>query len=165
MSDAATHVPGPAAGGTGAATIRVAAKAIIIRDDHLLVTVNEGDFPIFYLCPGGGQEHGEDAHEALRRECREEIGCAVAVGELAFVRDYIGADHDFAEHDGGVHQLEAYFFCELAPGAEPLLIGDGDTWQTGVAWLPLAGLGEVDLHPGLAASLARLRPLLEDARR
>jgi hypothetical protein len=31
--------------------------------------------------------------------------------------------------------------------------------------LPLAGLDEVDLHPGLAASLSRLRPLLEDARR
>jgi hypothetical protein len=40
---------------------------------------------------------------------------------------------------------------------------DGES--TGVAWLPLAGLHEVDLHPGLAASLSRLRPLLEDAGR
>jgi hypothetical protein len=44
----------------------------------------------------------------------------------------------FAEHDGEHHQQEAYFFCELPPGAEPRLIGgDADTWQTGVAWLPL----------------------------
>jgi ADP-ribose pyrophosphatase YjhB (NUDIX family) len=46
----------------------VASKAIIVRGEHLLVTVNSGDFPTFYQCPGGGQRHGEDAHEALRRE-------------------------------------------------------------------------------------------------
>lgn len=62
----------PAASASGvrlgvAPTIRVATKAIIVRDDALLVTVNVGDFPTFCLCPGGGQEHGEDAHQALRR--------------------------------------------------------------------------------------------------
>ena len=37
---------------------------------------------------------------------------------------------------------------------------DGES--DGVAWVPLAGLSAVALHPGLAASLDRLRPLLED---
>lgn len=148
MSNDTAHVLYPAGIRLGAApTIRVASKAIIIRDDHLLVTVNSGEFPTFYLCPGGGQEHGEDAHEALRRECREEIGCEVLVGDFAFLRDYIGADHEFAEHDGWAHQTEAYFYCELAPGAEPQLTGDGDTWQTGVAWIPLDGLAEAPLWP------------------
>ena len=97
----ATHVANPSGIRLGAApTIRVASKAIIVRDGHLLVTVNAGDFPTFLLVPGGGQEHGEDAHEALRRECREEIGCDVVVGEFAFLRDYIAADHEFAEQDG-----------------------------------------------------------------
>ena len=41
--------------------------------------------------------------------------------------------------------------------ADLRLDGESD----GAAWLPLAGLGQVDLHPGLAASLGRLRPLLE----
>jgi 8-oxo-dGTP diphosphatase len=40
-----------------APTIRVANKAIIVREGRLLVTVNSGDFPTFYLCPGGGQDH------------------------------------------------------------------------------------------------------------
>jgi len=40
---------------------------------------------------------------------------------------------------------------------------DGES--NGVAWLPVDRLGEVDLHPGLEASLSRLRPLLADAAR
>jgi 8-oxo-dGTP diphosphatase len=147
-----TNPPGIRLG--AAPTIRVATKAIIIRDGHLLVTVNSGDFPTFYLCPGGGQEHGESAHDALRRECCEEIGCDVAVGDLAFVRDYIGADHEF-EHDRWAHQTEAYFFCELAPDVQPHLTGHGDTWQTGVAWIPVDDLAGQPLWPkALAGWLA-----------
>jgi hypothetical protein len=32
-----------------------------------------------------------------------------------------------------------------------------------VAWLPLAGLPEVELHPGLAGALPRLLSLLENS--
>ncbi len=163
MSEEAKSVSNPPGIRVGAApTIRVANKAIIVRDDQLLVTVNGGDFPTFYLCPGGGQDHGEDAYEALRRECREEIGCDVVVGELAFVRDYIAADHEFAEHDAWAHQREAFFFCELAAGAEPQLTDDGDVWQTGIAWLPLVGLVDEPLWPKALAhwlgSAESLRP-------
>ncbi len=144
-----TNPPGIRLG--AAPTIRVATKAIIVRDRQLLVTGNSGDFPTFYLCPGGGQDHGEDAHEALLRECREEIGCAVVVGEFAFLRDDIAAKHEFARVDGWAHQLEAYFFCELVPGAEPHLTDEGDTHQTGIAWLPLDGLAAEPLWPKVLA--------------
>lgn len=148
MSDVTENIVNPPGIRLGAApTIRVANKAIIVRDEQLLVTVNTGDFPTFYLCPGGGQDHGEDAYEALRRECREEIGCDVVVGELAFVRDYIAADHEFADQDAWAHQREAFFFCELAPGAEPRMTDAGDLWQTGIAWLPLDGLLDEPLWP------------------
>ena len=40
---------------------------------------------------------------------------------------------------------------------------DGES--NGVAWLRVDALDRVDLHPGLEASLSRLRPLLEDAAR
>lgn len=144
----AAHLPNPPGIRLGVApVIRVATKAIIVRDGLLLVTVNSGDFPTFYLCPGGGQDHGEDAHEALRRECREEIGCEVLVGELAFLRDYIGADHEFADHDDEHHQLEVYFFCSLPHDAQPRLTDHHDTWQTGVAWIPLEGLAGEPLWP------------------
>lgn len=122
-----------------APTIRVANKAIIQRDGRLLVTVNQTTFvenaPEFYLLPGGGQEWGEDAHVGLVRECREEIGCAIVPGDLACVRDYIGAHHRFATWDAWFHQQENFFFAELVAGAEPVHVpATGDDWQVGVAW-------------------------------
>jgi ADP-ribose pyrophosphatase YjhB (NUDIX family) len=148
VSKDATHVTNPQGIHLGAApTIRVASKAIIVRDGRLLVTVNSGPFQTFFICPGGGHEHGEAAPDALRRECQEEIGCDVVVGKFAFLRDYIAADHEFADQDGWAHQLEAYFNCELAAGAQPHVTGQRDTWQTGVAWIPLDGLAAQPLWP------------------
>jgi hypothetical protein len=36
-----------------APTIRMANKVVIVRDGHLLVTVNSGAFQTFFICPGG----------------------------------------------------------------------------------------------------------------
>src|SRR5687767_6608945 len=97
--------------------IRVAAKAVIIRDGKLLVTKNVDDQGEWYLLPGGGQERGEALSETVRRECREEVGADVAdvadvaVGALRFVREYIGRNHEFATQDGETHALELMFTC------------------------------------------------------
>jgi ADP-ribose pyrophosphatase YjhB (NUDIX family) len=159
VSDDVRRVTNPPGVRVGASpTIRVAVKALVVEDDRLLVTVNGGHDETFYLCPGGGQHHGEDAHQALRRECLEEVGCAVVVGELAFVRDYIGAEHEFAEHDGWVHQQELYFFCALVPGEEPRMGTLADTFQTGVTWLALEGLSEEPLWPKALTGWLATRP-------
>ena len=67
--------------------------------------------------PGGGAEFGETLHEALHRECREEIGCDVEIGPLRFIREYIAAHHEFAAEDPEAHQIEYMFVCRLADGA------------------------------------------------
>lgn len=97
------------------ATIRVSAKAIIIRNGRLLATKNVDDKGVFYVLPGGGQQPGEPLPVALRRECKEEIGVEVKVGDLVLVRDYIGSNHEFAQWDGDVHQVELMLLCSL-PG-------------------------------------------------
>lgn len=53
--------------------IRNSAKAIIMEDEKILLTVNKDDAGLFYLCPGGGQEHSESLRQAVIRECLEEI--------------------------------------------------------------------------------------------
>ncbi len=93
--------------------LRNSAKAVIIEDGRLLVTVNQGDSSRYYLLPGGGQEGGETLHQALRRECLEEIGADVEIGDLLYLREYIGRNHEFVADHGGVHQVDFMFGCRL----------------------------------------------------
>ena len=137
--------------------IRNSAKAVIIRDGHLLLTVNKDDDGVFYQLPGGGQHVGEPLAEALRRECREEIGVDVIVGDLRYVREYIARHHEFAATDGDVHQIEYMFACRLPEGAEPADGHEPDSMQVGVEWVPLERLGATRLYP------AALIPLLASA--
>jgi 8-oxo-dGTP pyrophosphatase MutT (NUDIX family) len=93
--------------------IRNSAKAIIVNRDMVLLTKNQDKEGYFYLCPGGGQEHGETLHNALKRECIEEVGYYIEIGELLHIREYIGKNHEYSSFDFNVHQVEYYFVCEL----------------------------------------------------
>lgn len=136
-------------------TISNAAKAIIIRDDHLLslriAPDADGDW---YVLPGGGQEPGETLHDTMRRECLEEIGIDVDVGELAFVREYVGPNHEFAHKDGHVHRIEFMFICRIPDDSNPSAGSLPDTHQEAIEWLPLAQLDRYRLYP------LTLRPLV-----
>jgi 8-oxo-dGTP pyrophosphatase MutT (NUDIX family) len=102
--------------------------------------------------PGGALHDGEPVEDGALREVREELGL--------LPDDVVLGARSVDDHGGWAYTTV------LARATRPIepedLRLDGES--TGVAWLPVAGLEEVALHPGLASSLARLRPLLEDAR-
>ncbi len=127
--------------------VRTSAKAVIIRDGSLLAVKNHSDGMDWYILPGGGQRHGENLTDALKRECLEEIAIPVHPGDILFVRDYISRNHEFAREDGDAHQVEFMFHCTIEDGAEPAMGPGADKWQTGVAWLPLNRLSEYALYP------------------
>ncbi len=130
-----------------AGRIRNSSKAIIIQEGRILLTVNgdvQGDF---YLLPGGGQKHGETLHQTLKREVLEETGWAVTVGKLLLVRDYIGANHEFSDEEGDVHQTEFMFEAWPVQRLDKPLVQDA--WQKGMEWMRIDRFDEIRLYPSI----------------
>ncbi|MEK3990019.1 MULTISPECIES: NUDIX domain-containing protein [Robertmurraya] len=128
--------------------IRNSAKAIILKDNKLLLTKNKDEEGYFYLFPGGGQEHGETIHSTLTRECMEEIGEQVEIKELLHIREYIGKNHEHSSFDFNVHQVEYYFICNLIDG----LNNNGsptnpDSHQVGIEWVQINDLLDYRIYP------------------
>jgi 8-oxo-dGTP diphosphatase len=139
----------------GSVELRNSAKAIIIRDGCLLAVRNVDPQGDWYILPGGGQLFGEPLTEAVKRECREETGASVRVGNLRLVREYIGKNHEFAEHDSDVHQTEFMFECEIVGDYTPRDGHRPDQYQTGVAWLPIGELRKYRLYPKVLSGILK----------
>lgn len=144
--------------------MRNSVKAIIINDGKLLFTKwrqpQTGD--VFYILPGGGQEPGETFHETLRRECMEELGAEVDIGEIALVREYIGKNHEFADRDSHIHQIEYMFLCRLATPVNMDKATGTDEREIGCAWIALDDFKNHRIYPrSLLKSIdseGRIRP-------
>ena len=102
--------------------------------------------------PGGALHLGEPPETGALREVCEELGLAPA--------DLVLGEESVDDHGGWAYTTV------LATPARPFEAEDLrlDGESDGVAWLPMTELAAVELHPGLAASLPRLLPLLERAR-
>ena len=101
--------------------------------------------------PGGALHAGEEPHVGALREVQEELGLRPA--------DVVLGARSVDDHGGWVYTTVLARPARPIDPADLRLDGESD----GVAWWPLAALGSVDLHPGLAASLPQLRPLLTAA--
>ncbi len=135
--------------------IRNSVKGIVLRDGQILLTVNRDSQGLFHLLPGGGQKFGERLTDTLIREVREETGWTVKPGRLLLVRDYIAANHEFAEEEGDVHQIELMFLAEpLSHFPEDADLPD--TWQVGVEWVDVDRLDSIRIYPSI------MRVLLPD---
>lgn len=126
---------------------RNSAKAIIIRNDRLLVIRKKRGTDEWLLLPGGGQHHGESLHEALVRECFEELNALVIPGDLIGVREYRSWNHEFAEDGVLFHQVDFYFHARLKAGEKPGLGPTLDRNQVSVEWIPLKDLPRAPLYP------------------
>lgn len=110
--------------------IRPTVRAVIIRSGKLLVQVKQrSGGPLYLTLPGGAQELGESMPESIARECHEEIGAAVSVGQLLHMAEV------FKQKESGVrHQVEALFACEVPAGYTPRMGPAPDRSQVDTIW-------------------------------
>lgn len=138
---------------------RVAAYAVILRDDQILLCrlaerVTRAEL---WTLPGGGLDHGEDPRAAVLREIYEETGLTAEVG--ARPRVY-SAHAPSLWREGGrfdYHALRIVYDGWVPPGSpEPRVVEvDGSTVEA--AWVPLA-----DVHAGSVPVVAMVVDALAD---
>jgi ADP-ribose pyrophosphatase YjhB (NUDIX family) len=132
--------------------IRNSARAVIIRDDALLLQVCHIGDRLVHVLPGGTQEFGEPLDATVRREVLEETGWPVRVDGLLYLCDFIERDHRPVQGDGE-HALHAIFRCTpetdtpIAPPTVP------DTDQIDIRWVPLAALPTIEMIPYVVKQL------------
>ncbi len=120
--------------------IRTAARALLIQNDHILAVKYADNETIFYALPGGGQRKGEPLLKSLQRECLEELGIEVNIGELIFVHEWIDEEKD-------VHQIEFIFECFPRGKITNIISEVPDGNQIGIEWLPISGIVNFRIYP------------------
>jgi 8-oxo-dGTP diphosphatase len=126
--------------------IRHAVRAVVVRDGAVLMQRKQAPGRgTWYTLPGGGQDVDETMTSALIRECEEEIGTRVRVGELLSIADFFKRrDTDFPSTR---HLIECYFACEVDADYTPCAGSHPDKHQVDVVWLPIDELDRVSLFP------------------
>jgi 8-oxo-dGTP diphosphatase len=140
---------------------RVAAYAVILRDDRILLSRLSDALsrkPVWTL-PGGGLDHGEDPRAAVVREVYEETGLDVTVGETAWVLSAHRADTWRRGRNVDAHALRIVYdgWVPLdSPQPRTVEVG-GSTAEA--AWLPLADVlsGALPTLPLVREALAQHR--------
>lgn len=120
-------------------------RAIIVQGGKVLLIHRIKEDDEYWVFPGGGVEKVDKSPEdALGRECVEELGIEVKVGEL-FISNQIELQ--------GKERREIFFFCEQISGV--LGTGTGPEYQHGsncsgaysLEWVELARLSLLDVRP------------------
>jgi len=92
-------------------SIRSTVKAVIMRDNKVLLNkcVRNGD--IYYNLPGGGQEKYEDMESAVRREVMEETGYTVKNMIFAGLYEDIFMDDKLSGNDSPYNHRIYHIFA------------------------------------------------------
>ncbi|MEH1168475.1 NUDIX hydrolase [Micromonospora sp. CPCC 205539] len=117
--------------------LRVAAYAVCLRDDHLLLArfVAPDRSTRHWTLPGGGVEHAEDPFDAVIREVAEETGYQAHVEQLLGVNSRTRYVERPGEDVVELHMLAMFYRARIVGGElRPETGGTTDLAQ----WIPMA---------------------------
>ena len=137
---------------------RVAAYAVIIRDDRILLArlaPRISQTPLWTL-PGGGLDHGEDPRAAVLREIHEETGLEATVSATARVYSMHKEQARFGGSQADYHALRIVFDGWVPVDAPEPRVVEVDGSTVDAAWLPLEDVlsGEVPVTALVSEALA-----------
>lgn len=123
-------------------TQRLGAYAVAVSDGRMLLTrISTRGYPAgMWTLPGGGVNHGESPHDAVRRELYEETGLEALTAVLTDVHDVHTVDvgrNDQYEDYHGVHLL---YVVEVDSRAALAITDVGGTTDR-VEWVPIELIG------------------------
>jgi 8-oxo-dGTP diphosphatase len=129
-------------------SIRSTAKAIVIKDEQILLNYCEDEKNgTYFSLPGGGQNDFETLAEAVVRECLEETGYLVKPVEIVALCEEICMDMEFRKkYPAYAHKMYHIFRCELSNG-ESMKPYKRDDMQVNSEWINLGTLHNIKLLP------------------
>ena len=89
--------------------VRLAVRAILMRENRLLLVNAYKGRDDLWCAPGGGVEPHASLPDNLIREVHEETGLTVRVGAPVLVNEFHAPERHF-------HQVDVYFRCEIVAG-------------------------------------------------
>jgi 8-oxo-dGTP diphosphatase len=132
---------------TRSSFIRLAARAIILHDDRLLLVNAFKGRDDLWCAPGGGAEPHQSLPENLAREVFEETGLTVDVGAPCLV-------NEFHDPNGTFHQVEMFFRCTLMAGTLDSAWQDPEKIVTQRRWVTRDELAALTVRPKSLAGVA-----------
>ena len=132
---------------------RIRAAGIIVHHDHILL-IKVKDFSGEYWIPPGGGLETCDLHtkDCVKRECLEEVGLNVQVGDLLCVREFL-------ETTKNRYNAEFFYHVEQFKGQPHIdnLIGLNDEeFIQSVEWVSVKELNRMRTFPTDLVSVVRL---------
>jgi 8-oxo-dGTP diphosphatase len=118
---------------------RVAAYAVIIRDDRILLSrlAEHLTSKELWTLPGGGLEHGEDPRDAVVREVHEETGLDVEIDETAHVYSSHQSNTWRQGRRADAHSLRIVYDGWVPVDAPEPRVTEVDGSTVEAAWKPL----------------------------
>ncbi|WP_293784309.1 NUDIX hydrolase [uncultured Aeromicrobium sp.] len=138
-------------------TQRLGAYAVVLRDDALLLTrISPSGFPVgYWALPGGGVDHGESPHNAVRRELYEETGLTASEVRLVDIHSLRVIDRGRTDAYEDYHGVHVLYAVSVEPGVEPQVIEvDGTTDEA--AWVPIDTVSTLSTLPVVDYVIERL---------